>query len=95
MNKICKTCGAVITSEDDAFVVNAGLPSEFVQCWLCHVSDTDNGKIIQCTSCGEYFSQDMLHDEVVAGQSFCACPSCGDDVVEGMSREEYEEEYGT
>lgn len=85
----CKTCGEDIDDAENAYIVNPGLPQEYHQCWACHVSDSDNGRIIQCEACGDWFSADVLHDEVVAGQSFCACPSCGRDVVEGCSREEF------
>lgn len=93
MEKICKCCGKIIKDEDDCFEVNSGMPEEFVQCWLCHLSDMDNGKVLQCEACGEYFSADVLHDEEIHGNSFCACPSCGMDIVEGMTREEFAEEY--
>lgn len=89
----CKTCGREIPDGDSVFVVNAGLPAEYVQCELCHDDDCDNGRIITCEACGEYFSADVLKDEEVCGQSFTACPACGKDVVEGMTRTEFEDEY--
>ncbi len=89
----CKTCGCEIPDEDSVFVVNAGLPTEYVQCEPCHDDDCDNGRIIMCEACGEYFSADVLKDEEICGQSFTACPDCGKDVVEGMTRDEFLEEY--
>lgn len=89
----CKTCGCEIFDEDSAFVVNAGLPTEYVQCELCHDSDCDNGRVTMCESCGEYFSTDVLKDEEFFGQSFTECPACHKDIVEGMTREEFQQEY--
>ena len=34
-----------------------------------------------------------MHDEEIEGHSFTACPACGKDVVEGLSRAEFEDEY--
>ena len=39
------------------------------------------------------FSADKLHDEEIEGHSFTACPVCGKDVVEGLSRAEFEDKY--
>lgn len=92
---ICATCGREISEESGgSYVVNPGMDKEFTQCWLCHVADSDNGVIISCEACGAWFSTGVLHDEIVAGQSFCACPSCSRDIVEGMTREEMTEQYG-
>lgn len=44
-------------------------------------------------ACGSYFSADKLHDEEIERHSFTACPACGKDVVEGLSRAEFEDEY--
>lgn len=55
--------------------------------------DSNNGHIISCEACGSYFSADKLHDEEIEGHSFTACPACGKDVVEGLSRAEFEDEY--
>lgn len=93
MKKICKTCGKIIKDDEDYTLVNSGMPEEFVQCWPCHTSDMDNGKVLQCEACGEYFSTDVLHDEEVCGDSFCECPNCGKDIVEGLTKEEFEDEH--
>lgn len=34
-----------------------------------------------------------VKDEEIEGHSFTACPACGKDVVEGLSRAEFEDEY--
>lgn len=93
---MCAICGRTINETDGelAYTVNPGLHSEFVQCETCHDSDLDNGRVVSCDACGSYFSSNVLHDEEIAGNSFCKCPACGMDVVEGMTREEFEEEYG-
>jgi len=91
----CKSCGRQINTEEDyVFAVNLGIPGkEFAECELCHAASLDSHKIIMCDACGEYFSSDALREEEVCGQSFCACPSCGKDIVEGMTREEFEREF--
>lgn len=41
----------------------------------------------------DYICVDMLHSEdPVPGHTFCPCPSCGKDFVEGMTRDEFLEE---
>lgn len=40
-----------------------------------------------------YLKAVKLHDEEIEGHSFTACPACGKDVVEGLSRAEFEDEY--
>lgn len=93
--KICKNCGCKINEADGdmAFTVNPGLPNEYVECESCHDSSWEAGRIVNCEACGEWFSPDSLHDEEVAGESFCACPSCGKDMIEGMTKEEFVEEH--
>lgn len=93
MEKVCKCCGKIIKDDEDYTLVNSGMPEEFVQCWACHTSDMDNGKVLQCESCGEYFSADVLHDEEIGGDSFCECPNCGCDIVEGTARADFEDEH--
>ena len=92
--KICKTCGKFILDDKNdelAFTVNPGVPDrEYVECESCHDSSIDRQKIIQCEACGEWFSTDVLHsdEEEIGGDTFCACPACGKDIVDGMTREE-------
>ena len=95
--KICKTCGKFILDDENgdlAFTVNPGLPDkEYVECESCHDHAIDRSKIIQCEACGEWFSNDVLHsDKDEVGDTFCACPSCGKDIVDGMTREERQQE---
>lgn len=90
----CKICGCTIDENEEKFTVNAGMESEFHVCWSCLSNALDSGRIISCDECLEYFSTDILHDEVICGESFTACPKCGKDIVNGMSREQYAEEYG-
>ena len=75
------------------YVVNAGMESELIQCLACHDSDMINGRIVSCGACGEYFSDSVLQSEEIEGNTFIACPHCGKDIVEGMTREEYMEGY--
>lgn len=89
MEYTCKCCGKTIKSSDLPYAtVNSGMKEEFIQCWPCHVSDMDAGRVFQCEACGEYFSSDVLHSEEINGESFCACPNCGCDIIEGTPRDE-------
>ena len=96
--KICKTCGKFILDDENgelALTVNPGVPDkEYVECEICHDYAIDRNKIIQCEACGERFSNDVLHsdEKEIGGDTFCACPSCGKDIVDGMTREERRQE---
>lgn len=92
--KICKSCGREINEADGdmVFTVNPGLPSEYVECECCHDLSWDDHKIIHCAACGGWFTPDAIHEEEVAGDTFCACPSCGKDMVDGTTRAEFEDE---
>ena len=91
---ICAKCGQVIGKYDETWDVNTGLPSHFIICEICHDDMWENDEMTKCESCGEWYTYDVLEDEQVCGQSFCECPNCKCDIVEGMDREEYEKEYG-
>lgn len=93
--KICKTCGRVIDEDNGelAYVVNPGLPTEYVECECCHDYYCNLGSVIMCEACGNYYSADVLKDEDINGESFTPCPSCGKDVVDCLTRAEFEEEH--
>lgn len=91
---VCKTCGRTIMDREDGeriFTVNSGLPEHYAECESCHDESIDHNRIIQCEACGEWFSNDVLRGEVVGGDTFCPCPHCGRDIVDGQTREEREE----
>ena len=78
----------------DTVCINHGIEGkEFRICYGCKDEAVNSGKIIQCDACGEYFTPDVLHDEEICGHSFTACPACGKDVVDCMTREEFEKEH--
>ena len=92
--KTCKICGCSFDEENfEGIIVNEGMDNEYHVCCDCVPSECNNGHIISCEACGSYFSADKLHDEEIEGHSFTACPACGKDVVEGLSRAEFEDEY--
>lgn len=92
--KTCKICGCSFDEENcEGVVVNEGMDSEYFVCCDCVPDECNNGHIISCENCGSYFSPDKLHDEHIGGFTFTECPSCGKDVVECVSREEFEEEH--
>lgn len=90
--KKCEICGETFEVWDCS-PINRGTEKAFHVCQSCLESECNAGRIISCEACGEYFTTDMLHDEKIEGQSFTACPSCGKDVVEGMTREQFAEEH--
>ncbi len=61
--------------------------------FYCVPDECNNGHIISCENCGSYFTPDRLHDEHIGGFTFTECPACGKDIVECVSREEFEEEH--
>lgn len=78
----------------DTKVINRGIAGRELRiCCGCADEACNNGKIIQCSACGESFTADVLHDEAIYGHTFTACPICGKDVVESLPREEFESEY--
>jgi len=78
----------------DTRLVNRGIEGKEIRvCDGCAKAACNNGKVIQCDACGESFTSNVLHDEEIDGHSFTSCPSCGKDMVEGLTREEYENEY--
>ncbi len=91
--KKCKICGCMFDEKDEGIIVNEGLESEFRICGTCLESECNAGRIMSCEDCGRYFTADALHDEEIEGNSFTACPHCGKDVVEGLTREQFVEEH--
>jgi len=78
----------------DTRPVNRGIKGKELRvCDNCADAARDSSKIVQCDACGEYFTLDVLHDEEICGHTFTACPNCGKDMVECMTREEFEKEY--
>lgn len=92
--KTCKICGR--SFDDDnccGVVVNEGMDNEYFVCEDCVPDECNNGHIISCENCGSYFTPDRLCDEYIWGFTFTECPACGKDIVECVSREEFEEEH--
>ncbi len=78
----------------DTRLVNRGIEGKKIcVCCSCAESACNDGKVIQCDACGESFTSDVLHDEEICGHSFTACPACGKDMVEGLTREKFEKEH--
>lgn len=88
MSLICKTCGHVIDANMEVVhVINSGLDSEFVICEDCAVNNHEKYHI--CDACGEWFTPDVIHDEVLSSRiTFTPCPACGKDIVDCLTREE-------
>ncbi len=75
-------------------LVNRGIEGKEIRvCCSCAELACNDGKVIQCDACGESFTSDVLHDEEICGHSFTACPACGKDMVEGLTREKFEKEH--
>lgn len=90
----CAKCGRIMNdSEDLIYIVNEGTDKQYVECETCHDDEWERNNIILCDGCGRWFTTDMLHsEEVKPGRTFCPCPVCGKDIVEGETREEFLEE---
>ena len=87
----CAKCGRIMNdSEDLIYIVNEGTDKQYVECETCHDDEWERNNIILCDGCGRWFTTDMLHsEEVTPGHTFCPCPVCGKDIVEGETREEF------
>lgn len=93
MCRICKTCGQEIADEI-SYEVNHGLLSAYFECERCHADSWEHDRIIRCEACGEWYEHNVLRSESLSDEvSFAPCPHCGNDIVEGMTREEMKEEY--
>ena len=86
----CKICGEKIEYNDimSAVVINKGMDSQHVLCHSCLCEAQNNGKVIQCESCGENYTADALHDEEIFGNSFTMCLSWELVVVPVLTGEE-------
>lgn len=86
----CAKCGRVMNDNEDViYTINKGTNREYVECETCHEAEWDDSKIDVCAGCGEWFTMDVLHSEKLTPRdTFCPCPSCGKDFVEGTTREE-------
>lgn len=91
--KYCKTCGRKINEGELVFHVNPGMSDEYIECELCHEIAWENGRIINCESCGSWFSEELLCSEEICGDTFLACSNCGKDMVEGLTREDFEADH--
>lgn len=89
----CGICGGMFDDIYEGSIVNEGMENEFRICGPCLETECNAGRIISCEACGRYFSASALHDEEIEGQSFTACPFCGKDVVEELTREEFAKEH--
>lgn len=92
-NYVCAYCHQMFPIWDTRLVNRGIAGKEQRTCDSCADAACNSGKIIQCDACGEYFTPDVLHDEEICGHSFTACPACGKDVVDCMTREEFEKEH--
>lgn len=89
--KICAVCGRVINEDEDTvYTINEGTDREYIECEQCHDQEWEVNAITNCEGCGRWFSTDILQSEEVApGHTFCPCPVCGKDVVDGLTKEEF------
>lgn len=94
MCKKCSRCGEPFADELDIHFINIGASNgEKVStdqiCVSCLEGMETRGHAIRCEACGEVWNSNALHDEKLDDEhTFTACPSCGKDMVEGITREE-------
>lgn len=95
---LCAKCGCLIENNEGLYggpyEINSGLPSHFNVCKSCRDDMWDTNEIIMCDNCGEWYTANALKDEEICGQTFTECPNCKCDIVECLTREEYEKAYG-
>lgn len=86
--KICAVCGRVINEDEDTvYTINEGTDREYIECEQCHDQEWEVNAITNCECCGRWFSTDILQSEEVApGHTFCPCPVCSKDVVDGLTK---------
>ena len=94
--KLCSECKTWFTPEElencmDFRTINFGTLKEREVCQTCFESMWDNSEITNCESCGEWYECTFPIKQ--KAPDFDACPSCGHDMVEGYSWEEYLEEH--
>ncbi len=89
----CAYCHEKLSVWDTRLINRSIEGKEFRICCGCMEAACNNGQVIQCNACGESFTSDVLHDEEIGGHSFTACPACGKDVVDGLTRTEFEKEH--
>lgn len=92
--KVCAVCGRVMNEDEDTvYAINEGTDREYIECEQCHDQEWEVNAITNCEGCGRWFSTDILQSEEVApGHTFCPCPVCGKDVVDGLTKEEFMED---
>lgn len=84
----CKKCGATIEPDEER-IINEKTDSAYPVCESCFESMWDKDEITKCEGCGNWYEYDKLESEgEVGGDSFVPCPSCGRDIVDGLTREE-------
>lgn len=94
MCKKCSRCGEPFEDELDIRVINIGASNgekvctELI-CVSCLEGMEARGHAIRCEACGEIWNTNALQDEKLDDEhTFTACPSCGADVVKGLTREQ-------
>lgn len=91
----CSECGCEFDPNEQetlsARTINDGTPSRRFVCDSCFDSLWEDGKIVCCAHCGNWFEDELLFhikSEEIGGDTFMPCPSCGHDLIEGDTREE-------
>jgi len=69
----CKNCDEVLTG-DDQVPVNSGYEDEFYECYVCHEYSMEDGSVILCDSCGNYYTPNHATDN----DDDSTCPYCSD-----------------
>lgn len=100
MKKIlkCTECGKPFTLDDcelpEPRTINDGTKHERIVCDSCFDLMWDNGDIVNCVNCGNWFEPSAIsfHTEKIGNDIFAECPNCGHDMIDGRTREEFLEE---
>jgi len=90
---VCTECERTLDEDEPVCVIDIRMESERVVCETCCSALWKNGRIVQCESCGSYYTTKSLPNKKIKGGIFTECPCCHRDIVNGMTQEEFEKEY--
>ena len=73
----CNNCDKVL-SEDEGVFVNNGYEDSFCECDLCHEYSMEDGSVILCETCGNYYTPNHIKEDGENEDGETTCPYCSD-----------------
>ena len=71
----CKECDKEL--DDDGILVNSGYEDEYYECANCHEYSMEDGSVILCDSCGNYYTSNHITANENEDDN-STCPYCSD-----------------